>query len=299
MAGAKVFDGRTAIVTGAGSGIGRATAHLLARQGARVVVNDIAVTTSGDSRAAAVVREICDAGGAAVANTDSVADHEAARSLVATALEMDGRLDILVNNAGVAWSGEIFSLEPDRFEAVTASHIKGTYNCSRHAALPMREQGFGRIINLVSRAGLTGLPGTLAYAVGKGGVFGFTNAASRDLSAFGITVNAVNPASTETPMVISALAALEDLGEAGRTRAARLRKAMQSPEQVAVVIAALATPAAAGVNGRFLLVEGNRVGLFQPLAISQSAEAAQPWEVGDLARTLAGFDLETDPDPYA
>ena len=147
-------------------------------------------------------------------------------------------------------------------------------------------------------------PGTflayaLAYAVGKGGVFGFTNAASRDLSAFGITVNAVNPASTETPMVISALAALEDLGEAGRTRAARLRKAMQSPEQVAVVIAALATPAAAGVNGRFLLVEGNRVGLFQPLAISQSAEAAQPWEVGDLARTLAGFDLETDPDPYA
>src|SRR5262249_4145073 len=227
---------RTAIVTGAGRGIGRATAHALSQLGAAVVVNDIGRDANGVSTAEHVVDEIRTAGGRAAANTDSVADWNGAARMVEVGLREFGSLDILVNNAGIAFSGSVCDIDAKTFDRIVATHVQGSFYCSRHAIAPMRDRGWGRIVNLVSRAGITGMPGSLPYAVGKGGVFGLINALSRELDGSGITVNGVNPASTDTPMVATAIDNLAAMGDAGRKRAESLRAQMQKPEQVAVAI---------------------------------------------------------------
>ena len=296
---ANELEGRAAIVTGAGGGIGHATALALASRGAAVVVNDIGRDDEGRPSAASTVDEITRAGGRAIANTESVTEFEGTGRMVARALSEFGRLDILVNNAGVAYSGPSWEVDPDRFDRVVATHVQGTFNCTRHALGPMREQGFGRIVNLVSRAGITGMPNVLPYAAGKGGVFGMTNALARDVAGSGVTVNAVNPSSTGTQMVTGAIDRLSEMGEAGRKRAESLRAQMQSPDHVAVAIASLCLPEAGDINGQFFLVEHDRVGLFQPLTVSQSVERSGGWEADDLCRALGELDLYGLEDAYS
>jgi NAD(P)-dependent dehydrogenase (short-subunit alcohol dehydrogenase family) len=291
--------GRTAIVTGAGGGIGRATADALARLGAAVVVNDIGRDEDGTSTAERAADEIRAAGGRAAANSDSVADWDGAARMVELARREFGSVDILVNNAGIASSGAPWEIDAATFDRVVATHVQGSFYCARHALGPMREQGWGRIVNLVSRAGLTGMPNTLPYAVGKGGVFGLTNGLSRDVIGSGITVNAVNPASTGTPMVAAALERLGAMGEEGRKRAESLLAQMQTPEHVAVVIASLCLPAAAHVNGQIFLVEHNRIGLFQPLTITQQVEREEPWTPGALCAELGKLSLPDLADAYS
>ena len=203
------LTGQAAVVTGAGRGIGRAIAMTLAELGAGVVVNDLgapdvdgqaADTTPADE----VVAEIAAAGGKAVASYDSVADFEGARRIVETAIEAFGRIDALVNNAGITGTAPLYELAPERFDAVVRVHTHGTFYCTRHASVHMKEQGYGRILNVVSRAGLIGASGAAAYGAGKGGIYGFTNVAARDLAPFGITVNAINPAAALTRMVTGA-----------------------------------------------------------------------------------------------
>jgi len=297
------LEGKVAIVTGAGGGIGRATAMQLARLGASVVVNDIGTSVEGTgddfAKADIVAQEIRAAGGRAAPNHDSVADFDAAANIIDTALREFGGVDILVNNAGLAARGQLWELDAETFERVSASHIKGTFNCSRHAVGHMKDKGWGRIVNLVSRAGIIGMPGSLAYGVGKGGMFGFTNVASRDLAQFGITVNAVNPSSTQTRMVTQAMAQLESADEAARSRAKKLLDSMQKPENVAVLIATLCTPRAADINGQVFLVRQNYVGLFQPLTISQSIDREEDWDVGALGEALEGLKFHPLDDPYA
>lgn len=290
--------GRTAIVTGAGGGIGRATAHALAQLGAAVVANDIGRDERGAATAARVVDEIRAAGGRAAANTDSVTDWDGAARMVAIGLREFGSVDILVNNAGIGYSGPPWSIDAEAFDRVVSTHVQGSFYCARHALVPMRERGWGRIVNLVSRAGLTGMPGTLPYAVGKGGVFGLTNGLSRDVEGSGITVNGVNPASTGTPMVAAALEKLGAMGEEGRSRAESLLAQMQKPEQVAVVIASLCLPAAAKINGQIFLVEHNKVGLFEPLTVTQDVERAEPWTPDALCEALGELELHGLADAY-
>jgi 3-oxoacyl-[acyl-carrier protein] reductase len=290
--------GRTALVTGAGRGIGRATAHALAQLGAAVVVNDIG-REAGEPTAERVAGEIRSAGGRAAASTDSVTDWDGAVRMVELGRREFGSLDILVNNAGIAFSGTPWDLDANTFDRVVASHVQGSFYCARHALPPMRERGWGRIVNLVSRAGITGMPGSLPYAVGKGGVFGLTNALSRDVQGSGITVNAVNPASTATPMVSAALDKLTAMGEQGRQRAESLRAQMQQPEQVAVVIASLCLPGAGHINGQIFLVEHNRIGLFQPLTITQQVERAEPWTPAALCEALGKLELHGLSDAYS
>jgi NAD(P)-dependent dehydrogenase (short-subunit alcohol dehydrogenase family) len=296
------LDGRAAIVTGAARGIGRAAAQALAAQGAAVVVNDLGVRPDGSGAdpgpAREVVQEIEAAGGRAVANADSVSEFDAAGRIVATALEAFGRIDVLVNNAGLAGNGSALDCSAEDFGRISDSHIRGTFNCTRHAAPHMKEQGWGRIVNLVSRAGLVGTPNTVAYGAGKGGVFGFTNVAARDLAPFGITVNAVNPSSTDTRMVAGALENSRDADGELTEMARNLAAVMQRPEQVAVVIAFLCTEAAADVTGEIFFVRKNEVALYQPMQLAPPVSRDEDWTVEALAGALKEFELHPLDTPY-
>ncbi len=176
-----LLDGKTAIVTGAGHGIGRAHALELARQGARVVVNDLGSSVHGEGAgkdAEQTVSLIADRGGVAVADYGDVADHEQAAQLIGRAVAEWGQLDILVNNAGIVRDGAVWNLDPADFDAVVRVHLRGTWSCSHHAAVHWRNRAksgdkvVGRIINTTSGAGLTGNFGQTAYAAAKAGIVG-------------------------------------------------------------------------------------------------------------------------------
>jgi NAD(P)-dependent dehydrogenase (short-subunit alcohol dehydrogenase family) len=287
------LEGRVAVVTGAGRGIGRATARALASRGVRVVVNDLGASLEGQgddaSPAASVVREIEEAGGEAVANADSVATWESAQRIIQTALDRFGRLDLLVNNAGLSANASLWDHDPALFDRVVASHLHGTFYCMRAAAPHMKEAGYGRIVNVVSRAGLLGVPNQAAYGAGKGGVFGLTNVASRDLAPYGITVNAVNPAATETRMVTTAIDRFRAQGGEGAKMAAGLAAALQPPENIAALIASLCHDAAGRFNGEIFYLEKDRVGLFEPLAVTQDAAAPGQWSIDAFSRAIETF----------
>jgi len=293
---------RVAIVTGAGRGIGRATAVELARLGAGVVVNDIGTATDGSGSdvnlAHQVVAEIEGMGGRAAASTHSVTDFAGAENIVRTAVESFGSADILVNNAGLSAGRPIWELDAELFQRVCFSHVLGTYNCTRCAVPHMRERGFGRIVNLVSRAGLIGMAGNAAYGAGKGGIFGFTNVISRELAPFGITVNAVNPSSTHTRMVTEAVEKFRAQGGEAVQQADNLLATLQAPEEVAVLIAALCAEVSSGVNGQIFYVAGREVGLFRPLAVTQKQTRKEPWTSSDLARAISDFELHPLDTPY-
>lgn len=293
--------GRTAVVTGAGRGIGRATALMLAELGAAVVVNDLGTTTDGvgtDAEPAnAVVREIEAAGGRAIASAASVTDFAAVERMIADAVARFGGIDIVVNNAGLTAGKPIWEMDAETFQRVSASHALGTFNCIRCAAPHLRARGGGRIVNLVSRAGLVGVPGAAAYAAGKGAVFALTNVAARDLQPFGITVNAVNPASTETRMVTQAVERGRAAGGASAKRAAKLLATLQAPEDVARLIVGLCLDDASGVTGQVFLVSRDRIGLFRPLAVDQEAVLDAP-TVEAVGRVLRGFRLHAIDSPY-
>jgi NAD(P)-dependent dehydrogenase (short-subunit alcohol dehydrogenase family) len=289
-------------VTGAGRGIGRATALKLARLGAAVVVNDIGTAHDGEGRDASLAENVADeiraAGGRAAANADSVAEFESAGRIIGTARDEFGGIDILVNNAGLSSNEPIWEVAPETFARVVASHLDGTFYCTRHAVTSMKEQGWGRIVNLISRGGITGIVGQTSYGAGKGGMFGLTNVWARDLAPFGITVNGVNPSSTETRMVMRAVEAGRAKGGEAARQAEGLMAVLQKPEQVAVVIAALCMDAASAVNGEVFLVKGNEIGLFQPLTVTQTASSDAEWQAGDLAQALAKLELHSIDGPY-
>lgn len=294
--------GRGAVVTGAGRGIGRAVARQLARLGAGVVVNDVGTSLAGQGSDAAVARQVAEeitaAGGQAVACTESVTDGEAAGRIIAMAREHFGAADILVNNAGVSAPAPIWDIEPEVFERVHAVHMLGTFHCTRHAAPGMKERGWGRIVNLVSRAGLQGVPGTVAYAAGKGGIFGFTNAVSRDLAPHGVTVNAVNPAATETRMVTEAVEAFRREGGEAARRAESLVASLQSPEHVATLIAALCAEASGQVTGEVFFVRGEEVGTFEPLRTPRTIARPGGWSAEELVAAIPELPLHPLDEPY-
>jgi NAD(P)-dependent dehydrogenase (short-subunit alcohol dehydrogenase family) len=239
-----LLDGRVAVVTGSGRGIGREFALCLASEGASVVINDVGVSVDGVGRdedpAAQVCKEIEAAGGRAVPNYDSVTDFAAAGRIVQTAVDSFGKIDILVNNAGIVRDRTLVKMNEEDFDAVIAVHFKGSFNCARHAAPLMKDAGYGRIINITSSAGLRGNFGQTNYGGAKAALMGMTFVWALELGRYGITVNAVAPAGN-TRMTASLLE------RAGTEPPPELDPALNAP-----LVAFLASERAGHVNGQIL-----------------------------------------------
>jgi NAD(P)-dependent dehydrogenase (short-subunit alcohol dehydrogenase family) len=262
-----LLNDRVAVVTGAGRGIGREVALCLAREGAAIVVNDAGVDLNGldteENPAAKVCDEIRQAGGRAIPSVESVGDFQASERVVATALHEFGRLDILVNNAGILRNGPLLGMSEEDFDAVVDVHMKGTFNMARHAAPVMRDQGYGRIINMTSAGGLQGNFGHTNYGGAKAGIMGMTFVWALELASEGITVNALAP-SGATRMT---KAMYERNGNAGRPI---LEAALNAP-----LVAYLASDRAAHVNGQLFARVGYGFSLY-----SAPRDIATMWQPG-------------------
>jgi NAD(P)-dependent dehydrogenase (short-subunit alcohol dehydrogenase family) len=249
------FDGKVVVVTGAGGGIGRAHALAFARAGARVVVNDLGGSRSGEgadrSAAGRVVEEILALGGEAVANPDSVSTREGADRLLWTALAKFGRVDVLVNNAGILRDRSFLNLSDDEWSQVLAVHLTGTFLCSQVFARQLRLQGNGgRIINTTSLSGLLGNFGQANYGAAKAGIYGLTRTLALELEKARITVNAL------APLALTRMT--EDLPSFQGTPVTGL-----GPEHIPPVALFLASEAAASITGQVIGVEGRRVFLYR------------------------------------
>src|SRR4051794_11506098 len=254
-----LLDGRIAIVTGGGRGLGRAHCLALAGHGATVVVNDIGASLHGDETAESpadeVVAEITAAGGRAVANDASVSDWTATEKLINGTVEEFGRLDILVNNAGIIRDRMLFSMSEEEFDAVLAVHLKGTFATTRHACAYWRaaakrgEPVSGRIINTTSGTGLFGTVGQANYGAAKAGIVSLTTIAALEMRRYGVTANAVSPLA-RTRMT-EGVASVDAAAEGGFDP--------RDPGNVSGLVAYLGSAAAGWLTGQVFRVDGNRV----------------------------------------
>jgi len=301
-----MLAGRVAVVTGAGRGIGRGVALALAAAGAKVVVNDYGVSVDGTAPSTGpafdVVREIEAAGGEAVASTESVVDWASAGRIVATALERFGDLDILVTCAGILRDRMIFNMSEEEWDAVLAVHLKGTFNCVRHACTHMRESRAGRIITFSSGSGLFGNPGQANYGAAKAGISGLTKVAARDLGRYGITVNSICPvAGTRMTVTDAYLRAREIRKQQGIQREDRGTGEIEhlNPDDIAPMVVYLASPHAANVNGQFFLCYGGAIALVSQPRPVQTLFTDGVWTLDDLDRLAPGTVLQgvTNPAP--
>src|SRR5436190_910668 len=264
----KLLEGKVAIITGAGGGLGRSHALAFAAEGAKVVVNDPGVSRDGSGgtgtkMADTVVAEIKKAGGDAVANYDSVAD--AGDKIVKAAVDAYGRVDILVNNAGILRDKTIHNMTDDMWDLVLAVHLRGTFVCTRAAAKVMKEKGTGgRIINTTSVAGLKGNFGQSNYSAAKAGIYGFTMTASMEFLKDGITVNAIAP--------IAKTRMTEEIDSV---------PAEYRPEEVSPVVLYFASDLAKDVTGRIIGVHGRHLFEYR-METSEGKEKKEPWTPAEV-----------------
>ncbi|MFI6683798.1 3-oxoacyl-ACP reductase [Streptomyces sp. NPDC050485] len=294
------LEGLTAIVTGAGRGLGRAEALELARLGAAVVVNDFGQPGRDGSGQASkgpaeeVAAEIRAAGGRAVAHTGDVADHQHARELVQLAIDTYGKLDILVNNAGILRDRMIFSMSEAEWDSVIHVHLKGHFNTTRFAAAHWRERSkaaggpvYGRIVNTSSEAFLAGSAGQPNYAAAKGGIVGLTTSTALALGKYGVTANAICPRARTrmTEDVFAAIPANSGSQEPGDGQLDPL-----APEHVSPLVGYLASPAAAKVNGQLLVVHGGMVAIVErPKVAAQFDSAKEAFSYQELDELISPY----------
>ena len=295
------LDGKVAIVTGAGRGIGRGEALLLAEEGAKVVVNDLGGSEAGEgadaSPADAVAAEIVAAGGEAVANHDSVATMEGGERMVQTALDAFGRLDILINNAGILRDRMVFNMSEAEWDSVIAVHLKGHFTTTKHASIVFRQQRSGRIVNTSSESGL-GNMGQANYAAAKEGIVGLTRTCALDLGRYGVTVNAIRPRAgtrlTLSPELREAMQRARasrrsgDGDGGGDTQAEQAGSQLDAlaPEMVAPLVVYLCTDAAANVNGRDFVVGGDEVSLMTMPSKQATIHREGGWDLASLERVF-------------
>jgi NAD(P)-dependent dehydrogenase (short-subunit alcohol dehydrogenase family) len=277
------------IVTGAGRGIGRAHALEFARQGAKVVVNDLGAdvdgTGSSSHPAAEVVDEIRSGGGEAIANGENVASWEGARRLIESAVERWGRLDVLVNNAGILRDLMLVNMSEDEWDAVIAVHLKGTFAPTRFAAAHWRERAKAgdpndaRVVNTSSTSGIFGNPGQSNYGAAKAGIAAFSIITARELGRYGVTVNAIAPGAL-TRMT-------EGLGM-GRRAAERGRDEFDStaPENIAPLVVWLGSEASRDITGQVFLVSGGTISVAEGWRRGATVSRDERWSPEDLGKAI-------------
>ena len=293
---AKILEGKVAIVTGAGRGIGRSEAIALAEAGAMVVVNDLGGGGDGigsDSAPAQLVAgEITARGGEAVANIDSVAEVEGAERIIQTAVDSFGRVDILVNNAGIVRDHMIYNMTDEEWDIVLKVHLYGHFYCTRAACRHMRAQKWGRIINTSSSAGLGSTFGQANYGAAKEGIIGLTRQVARDMAKYSTTCNAIRPgAATRLTLNPDLLAAWERAGRTG------IKEKVEAtvPDEIAPFIVFLCTEAAGNISGRTFDVIGGKVSLYSEPTRERTIYKKGRWTVEELlevAPATLGKDLE-------
>ena len=293
----KLLEGKVAVVTGSGRGIGRGVAIALAEYGAKVVVNDVGVSVEGTdttSRPADdVVAEIKSRGGVAVPNFDSVVTMDGGKNIIQTALGNFGTVDILITPAGIIADNSVFEMTEEEWDAVISVHLKGTFTVVKYASTVMREQRGGRIMLFSSTAGFWGNRGQANYAAAKDGVAGFGRALAQELREYGITVNCISPgAATRMTAAVSKPAQELPADQAAEFVPRQLAK---PPEAIAPLLVWLASDEAANVTGQILHITGGIVGLMsQPSPARTITQQDGPWTVEDIAAlfpTTLGMDL--------
>ncbi|PWN03764.1 short-chain dehydrogenase [Nocardioides silvaticus] len=275
----KLLEGRVAIVTGAGRGIGRAHALELARHGAKVVVNDYGVSLAGedtgDSPAHEVVAEIEAMGGEAVVNGADVADFAAAEAMVRQAIDTFGGLDILVNNAGFVRDRMLVNTSEEEWDAVIRVHLKGHFAPLRHAGAYWRaeskegRQRVARVINTSSGAGLQGSVGQATYSAAKAGIAGLTLVAAQEMGRYGVTVNAIAP-----------------VAKTRMTEGAFDTSAMALPEDNSPIVAWLASEESGDVTGRVIEIDGSKLTVENGWAHGPSVSADGRWDAAEVGPSL-------------
>jgi NAD(P)-dependent dehydrogenase (short-subunit alcohol dehydrogenase family) len=276
---ARLLEGKVAIVTGAGGGIGREHALTFAREGAKVVVNDLGSDRHGGGKggemADKTVADIKAAGGEATANYDSVATREGADGLVWTALNKYGRVDILVNNAGILRDKTLLNMSEQDFDLVLQVHLRGTFLCTQAVARVLKAQGKGgRIINTTSLSGLLGNFGQGNYAAAKGGIYSLTRTASMEFQRMGVTVNAIAP--------VALTRMTEDLAMFKGLTADQI-----GPQYVAPVAAFLASELAADITGTIVGVQGPKIFIYKMVEAEGVTREGGPWSPAEIKERWA------------
>jgi NAD(P)-dependent dehydrogenase (short-subunit alcohol dehydrogenase family) len=281
------LEGKVAIVTGAGRGIGREHALALADAGAKIVVNDLGGSTAGEGAdstpAQSVADEIKAVGGEATANYDNVADYEGAENMIKQAISDFGRLDILVNNAGILRDRMLVNLAEDEWDAVINVHLKGHYAPTRHAAAYWREQSKagnqinGRVINTSSPSGVFGNVGQTNYGAAKAGIAAFTIIAAQELGRYGVTVNCLAP-NARTRMTEQTFGDMQQ-PEEGQFDAL-------DPSNISPVVVALASEEAQGVTGQCFFVYGGVINVLKPWDVGTVLKKDDGWKPDELIAKL-------------
>src|ERR1700727_3454321 len=274
------LDGRVAIVTGAGRGIGRSVAKLLASEGASVVVNDLGAEMDGSGQDAGpaqqAVAEIAEAGGKAIVNGADISDFDAAEGLIRSAIDQFGRLDVLVNVAGILRDRMVFNMTETEWDDVIRVHLKGTFNTTRFASAHWRslrdETAQNRIINFTSVSGLHGAPGQPNYAAAKMGIVGLTYSSANSLAKYGVTVNAISPGASTR---------MTDSVPTDRRRARTVSADERSPDNVAPIVAYLASEDSGWVNGRVIHPAGYEVSLSNNPEPTTRIIGTGPWDADE------------------
>ena len=279
------LDGKVAIITGSGRGIGRGMALLFAQEGAKVVVVDPGVNVDGTGHdngpADQVVDEIKAGGGEASPCYESVATMEGGEKIVQTAIDAFGRLDILVNNAGILRDRMIFNMSEEEWDAVIAVHLKGHFACTKPASVIFRQQRYGRIINFSSVSGLVGIAGQANYGAAKSGIAGFTRVVARDLGRYGATCNAISPGA-QTRMTATVPDAVRQRAQAGGERPQQPQAASRDPELIAPMAAYLASDDAWNINGYVFGVSGGAISVLHHPTAMRTLWKPGIWTVDEL-----------------
>jgi NAD(P)-dependent dehydrogenase (short-subunit alcohol dehydrogenase family) len=271
-----LLDGKVAIITGAGGGIGRQHALLFAKEGAKVVVNDLGGDRHGGGKgselADAVVEEIKKGGGDAVANYDSVSTREGADGMLWSALNKFGKVDILVNNAGVLRDKSFLNMSDTDWNLVFDVHMKGTYYCAQAVCRQLKVQNSGgRIINTTSVSGLMGNFGQANYSAAKAGIYGFTRTLSMEMARAKVTVNAIAP--------VAFTRMTEDLK---MVQAIPNAKEMLAPDHISPVALFLASDLAADINGTIVGVMGTKVSVYKMIETAGTTPKGAGWTAQEL-----------------